>query len=144
MGASAYRGAWDDAGELGLTLLGAHVLARTPAVELYGEYARATSKNPTPSKNGSMSGFFIQASRLFGSRFRPTIRYGQLDYLDEGNTLGRSATKGDKDLREIALSVGYYPHQKVVFKAEYTAFDEGERVQNKANNQFGLQAAVRF
>ena len=91
-----------------------------------------------------MSGFFIQASRLFGSRFRPTIRYGELDYLDEGNAIGRSAGMGDKKLRELAVAAAYYPHPKVAFKTEYTIFAEANRAQSKPNNQFGLQAAVRF
>ena len=144
IGSSAYRGAWDDAGDHDLTMIGAHLLAQTPVVEVYGQYARATSQNPAPADGGDMSEFFVQASRLVGSRFRSTIQYGELDYLDEGDTLGRSASKGGRDLREVPLAVACYPHPKVAFKAEYTVFTEGGRVQSEANNQFGLKAAVRF
>jgi hypothetical protein len=91
-----------------------------------------------------MSGFFLQASRLIYNRFRPTLRFGQLDYLDPGDELGRSASKGNNDLTELVFSFAYYPTSMVAFKAEYILFGEGDRVDERGNNLFGLQAAVKF
>jgi len=144
VGGSVYQGAWDDEGELNLTMFGSHFLLNTPIADFYGEYAQATSENPEDLDDGNMSGYFIQASRLFCSKYRPTIRFGSLDYLDEGNVLGRSANKGNKDLNELAFAFTYYPTSKVAFKVEYTLFSEGDRLEEKDNDQFGLQAAVKF
>mgnify|MGYP003973485099 FL=1 len=91
-----------------------------------------------------MSGYFVQASRLIQSRYRPAIRWGGLDYLDRGDLLGRNAGKGDKELTELAFAFSYYPTSPVVFKVEYTFFKEGDRVAEKDDDQLGLQAAVRF
>jgi len=143
MGASGYNGAWDDDGEYDLTLLGGFVNIRTPIADFWGEFSNATSENPSPDGDGDMSGYFIQASRLLHGRFRPTIRFGALDYLDPGSQLGRDAGKGDKDLTETSFSFAFYPTSMVAFKAEYIVFDEG-RGDEKDNNLFGLQAAVKF
>jgi len=144
VGGSVYRGAWDDAGNLDLTMLGGHFMLRTGVANVYGEWAQATSENPAAAEEGEMSGYFIQASRLIRSRYRPAIRWGGLDYLDRGDLLGRSAGKGDKELTELAFAFAYYPAPPVVFKAEYTFFKEGDRVAEKDDDQLGLQAAVRF
>ena len=144
VGGSGYRGAWDDEGKYDLTMFGAHLMVRTPLADLYGEYANATSENPGDIEDGDMSGFFIQASRLINKKFRPTIRYGDLDYLDKGDLLGRSFGNGNKDLNELALAFSYYPTSKVAFKIEYTLFSEGSRVADKDNDQLGFQAAVKF
>ncbi|MFC1554303.1 porin [candidate division KSB1 bacterium] len=143
-GGSFYNGAWDDNGDYDLNMIGSHVMVRTPFADLYGEYSKADSKNPAPMEDGDMSGYFFQASRLFNSKYRTTIRYGALDYLDTGNLLGRSVSKGNMELSELVFCFGYYPTSKVVFKLEYTLFNEGNRVTDKDNDQFGFQAAVRF
>lgn len=143
VGASGYRGAWDDAGNHDLTLFGSHLLLRTSLAELYGEWARATSENPAPAKDGDMSGYFIQASRLFGQKYRGTIRFGALDYLDQSDVLGRSSGKGDKDVTELVLGASYYATRKLVVKAEYALYGEG-RGAEKDNDQLGLQVAVKF
>jgi len=144
VGGSAYRGAWDDAGDLDLTMLGGHFMLRTGVANVYGEWAQATSENPGDAEDGEMSGYFIQASRLIQSRYRPAIRWGGLEYLDRGDLLGRSAGKGNKELTELAFAFSYYPTPPVVFKVEYTLFKEGDRVAEKDDDQLGLQAAVRF
>jgi hypothetical protein len=143
VGTSAYNGAWDDDGEYDLTLLGGFLQLRTPIADFWGEFSTATSENPSPDAEGDMSGYFIQASRLIDDRFRPTIRFGALDYLDPGSQLGRDAAKGDKDLTETVFSFAFYPTSMVAFKAEYIVFGEG-RGEEKDNNLFGLQAAVKF
>lgn len=144
VGGSAYHGAWDDAGDLDLDLFGAHGILRTPWVEVYGEYADGTSQNPPGTADGNMSGFFVQASRLFLARYRPTVRFGGVDYLDEGNAFGRDSLKGNLDRQELAVGFAFYPARRVVLKAEATFFMEGDRVTEEKNDQFGLQAAVRF
>jgi hypothetical protein len=144
IGGSVYRGAWDDDGKYNLTLMGSHLMLHTSIVDLYGEYAQATSQNPSPIDDGNMSGYFIQLSRLFKSKFRPTIRFGSLYYLDKGDMFGRAIDKGDKDLNEISLAFSYYPTSKLVFKIEYTIFKEGTRFEEKNNDELGLQAAIRF
>ncbi len=144
VGGSAYNGAWDDEGEYDLTMFGGFVMVRTPFADFWGEYADAKTENPSPDGDGDMSGYFFQASRLFHDKFRPTIRFGSLDYLDPGTQLGRSSSKGDKDLTEFVLSFAYYPTNKVALKAEYIFFGEGDRKETVDNNLFGLQAAVSF
>lgn len=144
VGGSAYHGAWDDDGDLGLTMLGGHFMLRTGWANLYGEWAQATSENLAPAEDGEISGYFIQASRLFQSRYRPAVRWGALDYLDRGNLKGRNPGKGDRELTELAFGFSYYPTAKAVFKIEYTFFGEGDRIEEKDDDQFGLQAAVRF
>jgi len=144
LGGSVYQGDYDDAGKLNLTQAGGHLMVRTSGVELYGEYLTATSENLEPVKDGEMDGFFVQVSRLFKSKYRPTVRYGVLDYLDEGTEFGRDPAKGNKDLSELILGFSYYPTSKVAYKIEYGFFDEGDRVEEKDNDQLSLQAAVRF
>jgi hypothetical protein len=144
IGGSVYNGAWDDEGKYDLNMIGGHFLLNTQFADFYGEYAKATSENPTGSEDGDISGFFIQASRLIKNKYRPTIRFGELDYLDTGNIMGRSASKGNKDLQEIAFGFSFYPTSKVAFKVEYTLFKEGDRVSEKDNDQLGLQTAIKF
>jgi hypothetical protein len=143
VGASAYNGAWDDEGEYDLTLLGGYVHFRTPIADFWGEFSRGDSENPSPEDDGEMSGYFVQASKLIDNRFRPTIRFGALDYLDPGSQLGRSPGKGDKDVTETVFSFAYYPTSMVALKAEYILFGEG-RGDERDNDLFGLQAAVKF
>lgn len=144
VGGSAYYGKWDDAGDLALTMYGAHAMLNTPYVELYGEFSQATSENAGDVEDGDMWGYFAQASRLFAGKYRPTIRAGELDYEDKGDLLGRDPGSGNKQLKELALGFTYYPVPKVAFKIEYSFFDEGDRVASRDNDQLGLQAAVRY
>ncbi len=148
LGGSGYQGAWDENGDYNLSMLGGHLLVKTDIVDIYGEYTTAKSENPAEDtlgniqQDGDMTGYFVQVSKLIDKKFRPTIRYGNLDYLDNGAALGRKPT--DKDLTEIAFGFTYYPVSKVAFKAEYTIFDEGDRNTETDNNQIGLQAAIEF
>ena len=144
IGGSLYQGKWDDDGLYNLRLLGAHFLLKTDFADIYGEYSSATSENVAPADNGEMSGYFIQASRLFSSKYRTTVRYGALDYLDMGDQFGRDPAEGDKDINELALGFTFYPSSKVAFKIEYNIFGEGDRAAERDNNQIGLQAAVKF
>ncbi len=144
VGASGYNGAWDDDGDHDLTMLGGYVMLRTPFADFWGEYSDAETENPTPDEDGDMHGYFLQASRLLDGRFRPTVRYGILDYLDPGSQAGRDPGKGDKDLTELVFSLAYYPTSMVALKAEYIFFGEGTRASEVDNNLFGLQAALKF
>lgn len=141
-GISYYTGAWDDTGKLNLSLLGFHLLGKVGDFSLFAEYSRSVSENPSPMKEGKVDGYFIQASYLLQGKFRPTIRYGTLDYLDQGYMLGRKPT--DYDNKMIALGFNYYLTRAVVFKIEYDIIQEGKREQDKDNNVVALQAAVRF
>jgi hypothetical protein len=143
LGGSYYTGKWDDDGMYGLRLFGAHALINTPVVDFYGEYSNGKSENTPGMADGDMSGFFIQASRLFDSKFRPTIRYGALDYLDT-RELADGPETTDRDLSELVFGFTYYPTAKVAFKIEYNFFMEGDRATPADNNQLGLQAAVKF
>jgi len=148
IGLSGYRGAWDDGGKYDVSMVGAHFMLNTELVDIYAEYTTAESENPpvdtlgNPQVDGDMSGYFIQLTRLFDRKYRTTVRIGGLDYLDSGAALGRTPT--NKELTELAIGFTYYPASKVSLKAEYTAFEEGDRVTQKDNNQLGLQAAVKF
>ena len=91
---------------------------------------------------GKASGYFVQASYLIKKKFRPTIQYGTLDYLDNGALLGRKPT--DFDAKALALGMNFYLTQTIVFKVEYDVIGEGARKTKVANDFFALQAAVRF
>lgn len=148
-GVSFYRGAWDDDGEFDVSIYGAHVLAKFGGLNLYAEYAKSTSENPGANLaivgvpgDGKADGYFLQASYLINKTFRPTVRYGTLDYLDNGSLLGRSAT--NYDTRVLAFGFNYYMTPSIVFKLEYDIIKEGKRKTDKDNNLLALQAAVRF
>ncbi len=142
VGASYYSGAWDDDGEYNLSLLGVHFLGNLGDFSLFAEYSRSDSENPDPYENGIGEGYFIQGSYLIAEKFRPTIRYGTLDYLDNGSLLGRKPT--DLDTMVMALGFNFYLTRAIVFKFEYDVIMEGDRKDKKDNNLLALQAAVRF
>ena len=103
-------------------------------------------ENPDPDADGEMDGYFFQASKLLDGRFRPTIRYGLLDYLDPGTQLGRSADKGDKDLTELVFSLAYYPTPKVALKAEYIVHVNGPKFKEQDEEgklRRSVQSALR-
>jgi hypothetical protein len=141
-GVSYYRGAWDDDGDFNLTMYGFHLLGKIGEFSLFAEYSHSISENPAPTEKGKADGFFIQASYLINGKFRPTIRYGTLDYLDQGSLLGRSST--DYDTKVIALAFNYYLTRVIVFKFEYDIVQEGPRQTGINNNVLSLQAAFRF
>jgi hypothetical protein len=143
IGGSYYTGKWDDDGMYNLRLLGAHVLLNTPVADIYGEYSNGNSENGPGVADGDMSGFFVQASRLFESKYRATVRYGDLDYLDT-RTLADGPVTTDRDQSEFVFGFTYYPTSKVAFKLEYNFFLEGSRATQEDNNQLGIQAAVKF
>jgi len=141
-GVSYYRGAWDDAGDLNLTMYGFHLMGKLGEFSLFAEYSRAISENLSPVEEGKAEGYFIQASYLISGKFRPTVRFGTLDYLDRGNLLGRTSTV--KDIKVVALGFNYYLTKAIVFKIEYYIMQEDKRTPKKESNVLAFQAAVRF
>jgi hypothetical protein len=149
-GVSFYQGAWDDPGDLDLNVYGVHLMGKLGNLDIRAEYALARSENPkiiepgaaADLEKGKADGYFIQASYLINGKFRPTVRYGTLDYLDMGNLFGRKPI--DLDTKVIALGFNYYLTQSIVFKVEYDIIREGDRKTDKENDLFALQAAVRF
>lgn len=144
LGMSGYQGAWDDDDLYDVKMIGTHFMAHTAFADFYAEATWAESENPAGTADGNMDGWFIQATRpTCNQRLRYTVRYGELDYLDPGTQLGRSAT--DKDVGELALCLGYYPTPNVVFKLEYRFVMEGLRKKPSTKNDvLGFQAAVQF
>ncbi len=142
LGGSFYHGAWDDDGRHNLNMYGAHFLGKTGDVSLYAEFAKFLSGNPDPFDTGRAEGYFIQGSYLVRGRFRPTVRFGSLDYLDLSNQLGRRPT--DFDRRILALGFNYYMTPSIVFKAEYDIYFSGDREPDTNKDLLALQAAVRF
>ena len=142
IGVSYYTGVWDNAGQQNLSLYGFHFLTKVAGLDVFAEYSHSLSENPPPLALGKADGFFIQTSYLLAGKFRPTIRYGTLDYLDPGNLLGRQPT--DFDNKIICLGWNYYLTGAIVFKAEYNFVQEGKRKEKKDNDLIALQAAVRF
>jgi hypothetical protein len=142
VGTSLYHGAWDDDGNHDVTMFGLHFLGKVGDLSLYGEYSDAMSENPPPTDDGKMDGFFVQASYLVKNHFRPTVRWGNLDYLDLGFQLGRKPR--DADVQILALGFNYYLTNSIVFKIEYDFIMEGDRKENADNDLLALQAAIRF
>lgn len=142
LGASYYRGKWDDGGEHALRMFGFHFLGKLGGFDLHAEYSNAASENPSPLESGKIDGYFVQLSYLLGGKFRPTVRYGTLDYLDPGDQLGRSPT--DLDTKGLAFGINYYLTRGIVFKIEYDLVMEGTRKESLDNNVLALQAAARF
>ena len=142
LGTSLYHGAWDDDGDHDVDMLGFHFLGRFGDFNLHAEYAKALSENPDSTEKGKMDGYFVQGSYLFLGKFRPSVRFGNLDYLDLGNRLGRKPT--DYDRRILALGLNYYLTNSIVFKFEYDFYFSGEREEDTNKNLLALQAAVRF
>lgn len=142
LGASFYRGMWDDGGEQSLSMFGFHFLGQIENFSLYAEYSKAKSENPVPLEDGDMDGFFVQLSYLFGGMFRPTVRYGTLNYLDLGDQLGRTPT--DFDQNRLSFGGNFYLTSGIVFKVEYGIVMEGARKDPVDNNLLALQAAIRF
>ena len=141
-GTSLYHGAWDDDGDFDVAMLGFHFLGRVGGLNLHAEYARAFSENPEPQAKGKMHGYFVQGSYLFLNKFRTSVRFGNLDYLDLGNRLGRSPTDFDRMI--LALGLNYYLTNSIVFKFEYDIYFPGDREADTDKNLLALQAAVRF
>jgi hypothetical protein len=141
-GTSYYHGAWDDDGNHDLDMFGFHFLGKVGDLSFYGEYSNAVSENPELTEEGEADGFFVQTSYLIKGRFRPTVRYGTLDYLDLGSELGRKPT--DLDVMIMAFGFNYYLTNSIVFKIEYDFIMEGDRKEPEDNNLLGLQAAIRF
>jgi hypothetical protein len=142
LGTSLYHGAWDDDGNHDVNLLGFHFLGRLGEFNLHAEYAKALSENPDPQDKGNMDGYFIQGSYLFLGKFRPSVRVGNLDYLDLGDQLGRKSTDFDRMI--LAFGLNYYLTNSIVFKFEYDFYFPGEREADTDKNLLALQAAVRF
>jgi hypothetical protein len=140
LGTSVYSGKWDDDSTLDLRMNGVHLLLNTNYVSVFAEFTTTNSENPAGNRDGEMSGYFIQLSKMIKQKFKPAFRYGKLDYLDDYHEV----RSGDKDLTETTFGLSYYPTRKVVFKAEYTIFLEGDRNPDVSNNLFGLQAAIGF
>jgi hypothetical protein len=141
-GGSFYHGAWDNDGTLALDMYGAHFLGSFGELDIFAEYSRADSENPAALPKGKAEGYFLQASYLLSGKWRPTVRYGTLDYLDMGNLLGRRPTNTDRKV--IAFGLNYYLTNMIVFKAEYDFILEGERNTTVDNNLLALQAAIKF
>ncbi len=142
LGGSFYHGAWDDNSRHNLDMFGVHFLGKTGDLSLHAEYSKALSGNPDPFETGKAQGYFVQGAYLIRGQFRPTVRFGSLDYLDMNNTLGRSST--DFDRRILALGFNYYLTSSVVFKIEYDLYFPGSREADENKDLLGFQAAVRF
>ena len=142
VGTSYYSGAWDDDSEFNLSMFGVHLLGKFGDFSLHAEYSHSNSENPSPFEEGIGEGFFVQLSYLVADQFRPTVRYGTLDYLDNGALLGRKPT--DYDTKVMAVAFNFYLTKAIVFKFEYDFIMEGDRKTDKDNNLLALQAAVLF
>jgi hypothetical protein len=123
-------------------MFGLHFLGKTGDLSLYGEYSKSLSGNPDPYETGKAEGYFVQGSYLIRRHFRPSVRFGSLDYLDLSDLLGRKPT--DFDRKILALGFNYYLTPSVVFKVEYDLYFPGSREADINKDLLALQAAVRF
>ena len=137
---SGMTGAYDPAGDLRFSALGAHVEARHKNLMIHGELIRTIQEVPEDDvlegdDTVSRAGYWIQTSYRW-NRWEPLVRWSQL--FDGG--------LGDETLfeagRQLALGLDYWIEPSLFIKAEYTInIEDGPDVDN---NRLALQIAFGF
>jgi hypothetical protein len=144
-GASYYRGKYDDADALGLTLEGIDVSWVTAQWEVRAEITKGFVDNAplpdaTPVARGKTEGFTVWAVMNF-RQFQPVGSYQKVKYADPA--------RGDVEAGGIVLDrsrwtagLRYVISNSIYLKAEYNWNKDKPAVPKR--NQFQVQAAVAF
>lgn len=136
---SGMTGAYDPAGDLAFSALGAHLELRHRGFEIHGEATRtymdlAPETAGEPEETAVRDGYFVQLERRFGP-IEPVLRWSQ---LLEGETDHEVVTDPG---RQLALGLAYWLTPAVVLKAEYQLNREEHEIDN---DRFALQWAFGF
>jgi hypothetical protein len=139
VGASYYRGRYDDEGRRNLELRGADIGWKTESFLLTYEYAKASLDNPEGFGRGSADGHFVLASLTLG-KFSPLASYQTLVYKDPYHGEDSVPAGIDTDVSRWAVGLVYSPVRNFMVKVEY---DFNREAGVKLDNDL-LQAQVTF
>ena len=122
VGASYYRGHYDDAGQRKLELRGADITWKSEAFLLTYEYGKAYLGNPEGFDRGTAQGHFVLASLTLGE-FSPLVSFQTLVYDDPyhgEDPLNPLLVAGiAKDISRWAVGLVFSPASNFMFKVEY-------------------------
>jgi hypothetical protein len=122
VGASYYRGRYDDAGQRNLELRGADISWISQAVLITYEYGKAYLDNPEGYDRGTAEGHFALAALSLG-RFTPLVSFQTLVYDDpyhgEESSEPVAIAGIAKDISRWAVGLVFSPAPNFMFKVEY-------------------------
>ena len=121
VGASYYRGNYDDAGQRRLELRGADISWKSEVFLLAYEYGKAYLGNPEGFGRGTASGHFVLASLTLGD-FSPLISFQTLVYDDPyhgEDPLDPLLVGISKDISRWAVGLVFSPAPNFMLKVEY-------------------------
>ena len=146
LGASFYRGKFDDAGRRSLVLKGADFSWATSDFYFLAEYTQAEIDNPTPFAKGKAEGIFCQLSMDY-SGLKPVVSYQKFTYKDAFHGLGfRDQLQAGPGILQDGTrwTIGgvYFLSTGFLLKVEYDINREADL--KLKDNVFRVQVAVQF
>ena len=139
VGASYYRGRYDDEGRRSLELRGADIGWKSGSFLLAYEYEKADLDNPEGFERGSADGHFVLASLTLG-KFSPLASYQTLVYKDPYHGEDAEPAGIEREVSRWALGLVYSPAANFMVKVEY---DFNKEAEVKLDNDM-IQAQVTF
>ncbi len=145
-GFSYYRGMYDEENKRELSLLGADLRWLSEGFLFLFEYVKTRGENPEGFEEGTIEGYFIQASFDLG-RIRSVLSYQRLDYEDMFHGQGFQSPSNPGEgislhKRRWGLGLIYMATQNILLKLEYDLNREKE-VELK-DNTLTVQVAFNF
>jgi hypothetical protein len=133
-GVSAYTGdyAKTETDGLAMTLLGLDGEFRWQALELRGEYVRASQDLTTGDEN-ERSGYYVQAAYATSMNFEPVVRYSSIDFEQDSG-----------DASELGVGLNYFVSSSGTLRFGYYFEMEKEEEFERDNDKFLTQFVVVF
>lgn len=143
---SYYRGKFDSANERKTFLQCVDVTWDTKSLQVLGEYTRGEIENPGEFSNGTIDGYFIQAS-ISLQKIHPIVSYQKFNYSDpfHGQGFVGPNIQGEGiyfNQNRWAFGIVYIPTMNVLLKLEYD-IDKDESI-GRRKRTLTLQAALSF
>ena len=143
---SYYRGKVDAANERKTVLQCVDLTWNTESFKVLGEYTRGEIGNPVEFSEGTIEGYFIQAS-ISLKKIHPVVSYQKLNYSDPFHGQGFVAPniQGEGihfNQNRWAFGIVYIPTMNVLLKLEYD-IDKDESI-GRRKRTLTLQAALSF
>lgn len=133
IGASAYKGTYNDSARLNLTILGADATYHRGPFEGRGEWMLAT-QDTSANAHFTKSGFYLQGAYALQPEIEVAVRYSQVDFPGTAD-----------DQARISLGINLYPSDAAAFRIAYNINREtGSGVTKVRNNSFIAQFTVGF